>query len=408
MSSGIQYAHTDTTRMARRVHPIGVSIFSEMTRLAIEHNSVNLSQGFPDFPTPDWLKEAARDAIARNVNQYAVSHGAPRLRKAIADKAEQYMGLRFDEDREITVTNGATEAIFDIIQALVNPGDEVIVFEPFYDSYVPSVEIAGGTPRFVTLRPPDWHFDHEYLASQFNNNTRAIIVNTPHNPTGKVFSRDELELIADLCRRYDALAITDEVYEHLVYDDNRHISIATLPGMRERTVTISSAAKTFSITGWKVGYVLAPPDLSEALRRIHQFVTFCSVAPTQEAVAYALETAGASGYYDLLLTEYTARLDKLTSFLERAGLRPIRPQGTFFIMSDVSGLGFETDVEFAKYMTAEVGVACIPPSAFYHDPAEAGVLARWCFAKTDATLDAAGERLLRWRDDQPPTADHRR
>jgi len=400
MSTGAQYAHTDITRMARRVHPIGVSIFSEMTRLAMEHQAVNLSQGFPDFPAPDWLKEAARDAIARNVNQYAVSHGAPRLRKAIADKAERQMGFRLDENLGITVTNGATEAIFDIIQALVSPGDEVIVFEPYYDSYVPSVEIAGGAPRFVTLRPPDWRFDHEHLASLFNSSTRAIIVNTPHNPTGKVFSRDELELIADLCRKYDTLAITDEVYEHLVYDDNRHISLATLPGMRERTVTINSAAKTFSITGWKVGYVLAPPDLSEALRRIHQFVTFCSVAPMQDAVAYALETSSASGYYDLLLSEYTARLDKLTAYLEQAGLHPIRPQGTFFIMSDVSGLGFEDDVQFAKYMAAEVGVACIPPSAFYHDPSQAGVLARWCFAKSDETLDAAGERLLRWRDDR--------
>jgi aspartate/methionine/tyrosine aminotransferase len=401
MSTGAQYAPTDITRMARRVHPIGVSIFSEMTRLAMEHQAVNLSQGFPDFPAPDWLKEAARDAIARNVNQYAVSHGAPRLRKAIADKAEQQMGFRFDENLEITVTNGATEAIFDIVQALISPGDEVIVFEPCYDSYVPSIVIAGGTPRFVTLRSPDWRFDHEHLASLFNSSTRAIVVNTPHNPTGKVFSRDELELIADLCRKYDALAITDEVYEHLVYDDNRHISLATLPGMRERTVTINSAAKTFSITGWKVGYVLAPPDLSEALRRIHQFVTFCSVAPMQDAVAYALETASASGYYDLLLSEYTARLNKLTAYLEQAGLRPIRPQGTFFIMSDVSGLGFEDDVAFARYMAAEVGVACIPPSAFYHDPSQAGVLARWCFAKTDETLDAAGERLLRWRDDRP-------
>ncbi len=203
-------------------------------------------------------------------------------------------------------------------------------------------------------------------------------------------------LIADLCRRYDVLAITDEVYEHLVYGDNRHISLATLLEMRERTVTISSAAKTFSVTGWKVGYVLAPPDLSDALRRIHQFVTFCSVAPMQEAVAYAIETANDRGYYDQLLTKYTARLDKMTGYLERAGLRPIRPQGTFFIMSDLSGLGFESDVQFAKYMTAEVGVACIPPSPFYQDPAQAGQMARWCFAKTDQTLDAAGERLLKW------------
>jgi aspartate/methionine/tyrosine aminotransferase len=396
MSQSVQRSPADLARMARRVHPIGVSIFSEMSRLAVEHNAVNLSQGFPDFPAPDWLKEAAQSAISQDINQYAVSHGSPRLRKAIAEKAERRMGLRFDENREITVTSGATEAIFDLLQALVNPGDEVIVFEPFYDSYVPGIEIAGGQPRYVKLRAPDWSFDPAELAALFNNRTRAIIVNTPHNPTGKVYSRHELETIAELCGRYDTLAITDEVYEHLVYDDNMHVSLATLPGMRDRTVTINSAAKTFSVTGWKIGYVLAPPDLSEALRRVHQFVTFCSVAPMQDAIAYALETAESRGYYDTLREEYTVRLDKITASLESAGLRPIRPQGTFFVMSDISGLGFKDDVDFARYMTAEVGVACIPPSAFYHDPSEGANLARWSFAKTHATLDAAGERLRAW------------
>jgi aspartate/methionine/tyrosine aminotransferase len=382
--------------MARRVQPIGVSIFSEMTRLAAEHKAVNLSQGFPDFPTPDWLKEAAQDAIARNVNQYAPSHGSARLRKAIIAKTERWMGLHFDENAEVTVTNGATEAIYDTIQALVNPGDEVVVFEPFYDSYVPSVEIAGGIPRFVTLRPPDWSFDATYLESLFSERTRAVIINTPHNPTGKVFTRDELSFIAELCKRYDVLAITDEVYEHLVYANNKHISIATLPGMRERTVTISSASKTFSVTGWKAGYVLAPPDLTEAIRRIHQFITFCSAAPLQEAVALAFETADERGYYDALRSDYMVRLNKLNTVLEQAGLHPITPQGTFFIMSDISGLGFESDVHFARYMASEVGVACIPPSAFYSNPAEGANLARWCFAKRDETLDAAGERLMEW------------
>ncbi len=396
MHSAGQRSASDLTRMARRVHPIGVSVFSEMSRLAVEYNAVNLSQGFPDFPAPAWLKAAAGDAIERNINQYAISHGSSRLRKAIVAKTERRMGLRFDENVEVTVTCGATEAIYDVVQALVNPGDEVLIFEPYYDSYVPAIEIAGGTPRFVTLQAPDWSFDHDKLASLFNERTRAIVVNTPHNPTGKVFSEDELGRIADLCQRHDALAITDEVYEHLVYDGNKHISLATLPGMRDRTVTINSAAKTFSVTGWKVGYVLAPPDLSEALRRIHQFVTFCTTAPFQEAISVALETADERGYYDMLLAEYTGRLDKLMSSLDEAGLRPIRPQGTFFIMSDISGLGFKNDVEFAKYMTTEVGVACIPPSAFYHDPPEGAMLARWCFAKQDETLDAAGERLAAW------------
>ena len=396
MSAPAQYSPTDITRMARRVQPIGVSVFSEMTRLALEHKAVNLSQGFPDFPTPDWLKEAAQDAIARNVNQYAPSQGSVRLRKAISAKTQHWMGLHFDENAEITVTNGATEAIYDSIQALINPGDEVVVFEPYYDSYVPSIEIAGGIPKFVTLHPPDWTFDAAHIESLFSERTRAVIINTPHNPTGKVFSLNELSLLAELCKRYNALAITDEVYEHLVYGEHKHISMATLPGMRERTVTISSASKTFSVTGWKAGYVLAPPDLTEAIRRIHQFITFCSAAPLQEAVAFAFETADERGYYSTLQADYTLRLQKLHTVLEQAGLHPIATQGTFFIMSDISGLGFESDVDFARYMAAEVGVACIPPSAFYSNPSEGASLARWCFAKRDETLDAAGERLMEW------------
>lgn len=388
------------SRMARRVHPIGVSIFSEMSRLALEHNAVNLSQGFPDFPAPDLLKDAARDAIARDINQYAMSNGSARLRRAIARKSERTMGISWDENREITVTNGATEAIFDVIQALVNPGDEVIVFEPYYDSYAPSVEIAGGLPRFVTLHAPDWSFRPEELAQAFNSKTRAVIINTPHNPTGKVFSKEELTAIANLCQQHDTLAITDEVYEHLVFDGHRHTYMAALPGMRDRTVTMSSASKTFSVTGWKAGWVLAAPDLTDALRRIHQFVTFCSAAPLQEAVAIGLESAETSGFYDTLAREYTARLDLLYGYLEQANLKPIRPQGTFFVMSDISGLGFEDDVEFARYMTGEVGVACIPPSAFYSTSDDGTKLARWCFAKRDETLHAAGERLLAWAKTQ--------
>jgi aspartate/methionine/tyrosine aminotransferase len=386
----------DITRMAGRVRPIGVSVFSEMTRLAALHNAINLSQGFPDFPAPDWLKAAAQDAIARNINQYAPSQGSPRLRTAIQAKAARTMGITFDVDQEITVTNGATEAIYDMIQAVVNPGDEVIVFEPFYDSYVPGIELAGGNPRYIRLEPPYWTFDERELASLFNERTRAIIVNTPHNPTGKVYTRPELEAIAGLCIQHDVLAITDEVYEHLIYDDNQHMSLAGLPGMRERTVTINSASKTFSVTGWKVGYVCAPPDLTDALRRVHQWVTFCSAAPFQDAVALALETAEQRGYYAQLRAEYAGRLDRLQETLEVAGLKPIRPQGTFFIMSDISGLGFKDDVEFARYMTGEVGVACIPPSAFYHNPADGAGLCRWCFAKTDETLESAAERLQAW------------
>jgi aspartate/methionine/tyrosine aminotransferase len=394
--SAVQHSPQDLTRMARRVQPITTSIFATMSRLAVEHKAVNLSQGFPDFPAPEWLKDAAQQAIERNINQYAVDHGAPRLRHAIVDKAERRMGIRFDPNLEVTVTSGATEAIFDVLQSVVNPGDEVIVFEPYYDSYVPSIEIAGGVPRVATLRAPDWSFDRDHFKALFNDGTRAILINTPHNPTGKVYSEEELGFIAELCKQHDVLAITDEVYEFLVYDGNRHISIATLPGMRERTVTINSAAKTFSVTGWKIGYAIAPPDLTEALRRYHQFVTFSSTAPCQEAIAIALETSETIGYYDSLQSGYAARMEKLMGALERAGLRPIRPQGTYFIMSDISGLGFKDDMEFALYMTTEVGVACIPPSAFYKDPAHGANLCRWCFAKSDATLDAAEERLMSW------------
>lgn len=385
-------------RMARRVHPIGVSIFSEMSRLALEHKAVNLSQGFPDFETPAWIKEAARDAIARDINQYAMDAGAPRLRKAIVRKSERTMGITWDENREVTVTSGCAEAIFDVIQSLVNPGDEVIVFEPFYDTYVPAIEIAGGKPVFITLQAPDWHFDRAELLEAANSKTRAIVINTPHNPTGKVFTREELGFIADLCKQYNIIAITDEVYEHLVYDDNKHTYIASLPGMRDRTVTLSSASKSFSVTGWKIGWVVASADLIDALRRIHQLVVFCSAAPLQEAIAIALEEAETNGYYDTFVEEYTPRLDLLHSYLERAGLNPIRPQGTFFIMSDISQLGFKDDLEFARYMTAEVGVACIPPSAFYATSDEGKRLARWCFAKRDQTLHAAGEKLLRWAE----------
>ena len=388
--------------MARRVHPIGVSIFSEMTRLAIEHNAVNLSQGFPDFPTPEWLKAAAQDAIARNINQYALGQGSPRLRSAVSRKAQRLMGISWDENREITVTNGATEGIYDIIQALIDPGDEVIIFEPSMNSYVPATEIAGGIPRFITLNAPDWSFNRDNLAGLFNKQTRAIILNTPHNPTGKVFNLEELTFVADLCKEHDVIAITDEVYEHLVFDSLEHISMATLPGMRDRTVTINSASKTFSVTGWKAGYVLAAPDLTDALRRIHQFTTFCSAAPLQEAVAIAIEQAEEDSYYADLQSDYAHRRDKLMSILDRAGLHPLKPQGTFFIMSDISGLGFENDVEFARFMAAEVGVACIPPSAFYMTSTDGTKLARWCFAKQDYTLAAAEDRLLAWHNTQQP------
>lgn len=382
-------------RAADRVRGFGTSIFSEMTRLATEHNAVNLSQGFPDFPGPDNVKAAAIEAINSNMNQYAPSHGIPRLRLAIADKVRRRYGLDYDVNSEVTVVTGATEGGYATISALVQPGDEVIIFQPFYDAYPPNVIMAGGTPRYVTLHAPDWHYEPAELEAAFSARTKAIIINTPHNPTGKCYSRPELEHIAALCQRYDAIAITDEVYEHLLFDGNQHISLASLPGMRERTVTLNSTGKTFSMTGWKIGYITTPAPLTEAIRRTHQFITFCTATPFQIAMAAAIEEAERSDYYAVYAAGYVSRLEKMCAGLQAAGLTPLRPQGTFFVMAETSAYNCADDVAFARYLTTEVGVACIPPSAFYVAEArhEARNLARFCFAKTDATLDAAAQRL---------------
>ena len=384
-----------SSHAAERIRGFGTSIFSEMTRLATEHNAVNLSQGFPDFPGPENVKEAAIAAIQADLNQYAPSHGLPRLRNAIAAKVQRHYGLDYNPDSEVTVVTGATEGGYATVSALVQPGDEVIIFQPFYDAYPPNVVMAGGTPRYVTLHAPDWHYDAAELEAAFSPRTKAIIVNTPHNPTGKVYSRAELEQIAALCQRYDAIAITDEVYEHLLFDGNQHISLATLPGMRERTVTLNSTGKTFSMTGWKIGYITTSAALTEAIRRTHQFITFCTATPFQMAMAAGIEQAEQSNYYAEYAAGYAVRLEKMIGGLEAAGLTALRPQGTFFVMADTSAYGCSDDVEFARYLTAEVGVACIPPSAFYVEAQkhEARYLARFCFAKTDATLDAAAARL---------------
>lgn len=381
--------------MAQRVKSFGTTIFDEMTALANEHLAVNLGQGFPDFPAPDFLKRAAIEAIEADVNQYAPGHGRPRLRQAIASKMARHYGLTVDPDTEITVTHGATEAIFAAILGLVDPGDEVILFEPFYDSYVPAVQIAGGLPRFYTLRPPHWTIDRQVLASLFSNKTRLIIVNTPHNPTGKVFSQTDLALIAELCQAHDVVAMVDEVYEHMVFDGAIHHSLATFPGMAERTVTISSLGKTFSVTGWKVGWAIGAPSLNQAIFRAHQFMVYSGAAPLQEAAAVALETD--DSYYDELAAVYQARRDFLVDVLQEAGLNPIPPQGTYFIVVDIGHLNFASDVAFCRYLTTEVGVAAIPPSAFYHNPADGRALARFAFCKRRETLEEAARRLLHLR-----------
>lgn len=381
--------------LARRVAEFGTTIFSEMSALALAHQAVNLGQGYPDFDGPEAIKEAAVQAIRSGRNQYAVMSGAPDLRQAIASHAARFYGQTLNSDSEITVTSGATEAIFATIMGLVDPGDEVIVIEPFYDCYVPAVVMAGGVPIFVPLRGPDWHLDPDELAAAFNNRTRAVILNTPHNPSGKVFSREELENLAGLCQKWKALCISDEVYEHIVFSPARHIRIATLPGMWERTVTISSHGKTFSFTGWKLGWAIAPSELTAGVRRAHQFITFSSASPLQAAAAHALGLD--DGYFRSLAAEYQTRRDYLARALSATGLEVIPPQGTYFIMTDISPLGYEDDVQFCRWLTAEIGVAAIPPSAFYSE-AHKGLgrrYARFAFCKTQATLERAAERLER-------------
>jgi aspartate/methionine/tyrosine aminotransferase len=375
------------------VRSFGTSVFTEMSRLANQHGAVNLGQGFPDFPGPSFVKEAAKAAVDADLNQYAVSHGALRLRAAIARTWNERYGMDVDPDREITVTSGATEAVFDAIQALVTPGDEIVVFEPFYDSYLPSAIMASASLRVITLRPPDWSFDPREAAAAFGPRTRMLLLNTPHNPTGKVFTRDELVTLAALCQQWDVVAITDEVYERIVFDDAVHLPLATLPDMWERTLTINSTGKTFSVTGWKIGYAIGPEELTAPLRSVHQFVTFASATPFQEAMAVALEQAPDLGYYSDLSRDYHRRRDALKGVLHGANLPTLPVSGAYFLTSDISHLGFETDVAFCRWLTAEIGVAAVPPSAFYLDPARAPLLARFCFAKRAETIQLAAERL---------------
>jgi len=383
-------------RPAQRTEGFGETIFSEITALAVEHGAVNLGQGFPDFAPPDFVLEAARDIFARGEgHQYARGPGLVALVEVIARELEPRLGRAVDPLAEVTVTVGATEALFATTLALVDPGDEAVLIEPFYDSYPADVAIAGGRCRYVPLRPDGagrWALDPDELTRAFSRRTKVVFVNSPHNPTGKVFGREELELIAGLCQRHDAVAICDEVYERMVYDDATHLALASLPGMAERTVTISSAAKTFSVTGWKIGWAVACPALSTAIRRVHQWIPFCVAAPLQLAVARALEQAPARGYYDDLRRTYQARRDRLVQVLAAAGLAPMVPEGTYFVMADT---GQDDDVAFCRRLTVERGVAAIPPSFFYSDEHRhlARSLARFCFCKEEATLEAAAARL---------------
>jgi len=367
------------------------SVIREMTRLAHRHGAVNLSQGFPDFPAPEIIKQEAARAVMADVNQYAITWGAKRLRDALVAKQERFTGMAFDPEREVTVCCGSTECMAAVMLALVDPGDEVIVFEPYYENYGPDAILSGAVPRFVRLREPDWSFDPAELAQAFNARTRAIVVNTPNNPTGKVFSRQELEQIAALCRKWDAVAVTDEIYEHILYDGAEHVGLATLDGMRERTVTVSGLSKTWSVTGWRVGWCLAPPELTNAIRKVHDFLTVGAPAPLQEAAAVAL--AMPEEYYVKLADSYRERREFLLPVLERAGFKPIPPRGAYYVMTDISDFGFPDDVAFARWLVAEGGVAAVPGSSFYSDPAAGSQRLRFHFARKRETLEAAAERL---------------
>ena len=376
------------------------SVIREMTRQAMLHGAINLSQGFPDFPAPAAVKLAAQEAVAGDVNQYAITWGAKKLRQAIARQMGVWQGIAVDPETQVTVCCGATEAMISTLLAVCNPGDEVVIFEPFYENYGPDAVLCGARPRFVKLRPPgtddgDWTFDEGELRAAFHRQTKAIIVNTPNNPTGKVFARGELELIRDLCLEFDVLAIADEIYEHILYDGVRHISIASLEGMSERTVTINALSKTYSVTGWRVGWAVAPAEIADGIRKVHDFLTVGAPAPLQDAGAVALGLP--ASYYEGLAEGYRARRDRLMPALVEAGFRCFRPRGAYYVMTDISGFGFADDLAFARHLVKEVGVAAVPGSSFYRDSRDGAQQVRFAFCKRNETLDAAAERLRKLR-----------
>jgi len=394
--AGVQSKHF----LSDKVEHFTESVIREMTRQALLHGAVNLAQGFPDFPAPAEIKRAAQDAVAADVNQYAITWGAKNLRQAIARQMNEWQGISVDPETQITVCCGSTEAMISTLLAVCNRGDEVVVFEPFYENYGPDAVLSGAKPVFVKLRPPqsadgEWTFDEHELRSAFRSHTKAIILNTPNNPTGKVFTRTELELIRDLCVEFNVLAITDEIYEHIIYDGTQHISIASLDGMPDRTVTINGLSKSYSVTGWRVGWAVGPPEVTNAIRKVHDFLTVGAPAPLQEAGAAALALPGS--YYESLAENYCARRDRLMPALAEAGFGCFRPRGAYYVMTDIRNFGFVNDVEFTKYLVKEIGVAAVPGSSFYNDPRDGAQQVRFAFCKRDETLDEAARRLQRLR-----------
>ena len=366
------------------------SVIREMTRVANQHGAINLAQGFPDFPMPEPMKDAACAAIQGDINQYAITWGTPALRLAIAEKYRRWYEMEVDPDREITVTCGATEAMAAVFLALVNPGDEVIVFEPFYENYGPDAILAGAKPVFVPLEGLDWRLDPEKLRAAFSDRTRAIVVNTPHNPTGRVFTRDEISLIASLCVRHDVIAITDEIYEHIRYAGGHHV-LATWPGMRERTVTISGLSKTFSCTGWRLGYAIAPFEMTSPIRKVHDFLTVGAPAPLQAAGAIGM--AFGPEYYNEIAMEYRERRDLMVTALHEAGFHFSAPEGSYYVLADFTGISDLRGVKFAMWLAKEVGVATVPGTSFYHSSKLGTNVTRFAFCKKKETLERAAERL---------------
>ena len=382
--------------LSRLTETFTESVIREMTRRCDAVGGYNLSQGFPDFPCPDVVKEAALRAIREDHNQYSVTFGEQVLREAVSRKAETYNGIACDPDTEITITCGATEAMISTMRALINPGDEVVIFEPFYENYGPDTILSGAKPRYVTLHPPDWTYERGELAEAFNRRTKAIIINTPNNPTGKVFSRSELEEISKLCIQWDCLAITDEIYEHIVYDDNQHVSMGSLDGMRDRTITINSISKTYSVTGWRVGWAIAGERITREIRKVHDFLTVGAPTPLQHAAAFALSSMPES-YYEELRVKYSRLRGMLFETLSATGFKPCLPGGAYYIIADIGGLGEKlnagNDASFSRILTERMGVATVPGTSFYSTPGEGLNQVRFCFCKKTETLEKVGERL---------------
>ncbi|REJ76354.1 MAG: aminotransferase class I/II-fold pyridoxal phosphate-dependent enzyme [Acidobacteria bacterium] len=397
------------SRISKRAASFTESVIREMTREAMKHGAVNLSQGFPDFAAPEDIKKKAQEAIAEDFNQYAITWGTKDFRDAITEKTKWFLGLDIDPETEITVTCGSTEGMIAGMMAVLDEGDEVVVFEPFYENYAPDAILSGAKPVHVALRYSDheWNFDRDELRAAFNPNTKAVIICNPNNPTGKVFTRSEMEFIADLCKEFEVICFTDEIYEHILFDETQkdeadrkprpeHISMAQIDGMRERTVVVNSLSKTYSVTGWRVGYCIAPPDISGAIRKVHDFLTVGAAHPLQKAGAYALSLP--ESYYDELQADYQKKRDFIVPVLQDAGFGCDYPEGAYYVMTDISGFGFDNDIDFTMHLIREVGVAVVPGSSFFKTPGLGDQQVRFCFCKTDETLEAAAERLRKLRN----------